>query len=193
MTLVPAVGCVRNHSVSNPTPGMKWIAIAIYAICCFEPGLSYVFHSTLSRRSLTKLNALKPYNDGTSRSKLSTSPFLSKNSVDEALTKAMGMGFDSNRQRWVRGKVPTGAEITSYGGRRLDVVDALGDDHVNPRPAVAAAAEHLQVVLRAAREETMKVQPSFVQRIALSRAGMYLWAICQALTMLLVARVMVSS
>jgi len=193
MTIVPTVACIRKYSVSNPSPGMKWFAIAFYVICCFNPGFSFVIHSSSTRRALSKANVRPPNNDDTNRSKLSSPSYPYKNFMDEALTKAMGMAFDSKRQRWVRGKIPTGAEVTSFGGRRLDVVDIFGDDLVEPRPAVAAAAEYLQETVRAARQEAMEIQPTFIQRITLSRAGMYAWAIGQALAMLIAARVMVSS
>lgn len=193
MTVVPTVACTRKYSVSNPTPGMKWFAIAFYAFCCSNTGFSFIIHTSFSRRVLSKANVRQPNDDDTNRSKLLPSSLTYKNLMDEALSKAMGMAFDSKRQRWVRGKIPTGAEVTSFGGRRLDVVDIFGDDLTEPRPAVAAAAEHLQETVRAARQEAMEIQPSFIQRIALSRVGMYAWAIGQALAMLLAARVMVSS
>jgi hypothetical protein len=146
---------------------------------------AFVTHDRQSRCARSTSNVLESNDDGLKRP-------LQTNALRDAFTKAMGMAFDHKRQRWVRGKVPSGAEVVSFGGRRLDVVGAGGDDLGEPRPAVVAAAAHLQEVLRAARADAGALEPTVVQRVAAQHAGVYLWAFGQAVAMTLSAHVMVS-
>ena len=135
------------------------VALAL-AACSLKTGRAFVAIGSRPRRALSNRNVLASNDDG-KKSKRPLPPSLVPNAKQEAVLKAMAFNFDHKRRRWVRGKVPTGADAVSSGGRRLEIVDLTeGNDLLDaPRPAVVNAAAHLQKVLRAACEEAIGQPP----------------------------------